>query len=285
VASAAVPPEEEPAEIAFDLPADNGLRAHLETFNGEVTLEIQRKGRFVAYEVEGEPTEAGLKAKFGKLGLIDVAFTPTKTRTEEPPKGCEGEPSTSSEGLFTGTIQFTGERGFVRIESAQVEGSLSVWRESEWRCPREKGEITPPEIRRQSDLLPRQQPEAEKEPATLAALNHRCRCYFAAYAERTPKGRGPSIFYGVKFEEREGMEITRGTFVRAGAAAFVFDHAAGTARVDPPHPFSGNGFFKRRPKARDIWRSTIRVPILGADPLSFRGRGFRARLVRALPGD
>ena len=29
----------------------------------------------------------------------------------------------------------------------------------------------------------------------------------------------------------------------------------------------------------------MRVPLLGADPLSIRGDNYRARLVRALPGD
>lgn len=283
VATAA--PEDQSAEIEFNLPANNGLRAHLETFNGEVTLEIERKGRYASYEVEGESTEAGLKARFGKLGLIDVAFTPTKTRTEEPPKGCKGPPSTWSEGVFTGTIQFTGERDFVRIEAGQVKGSLDVWRESEWRCPREKGPIRLQKPSRPAGLLLGERPEAEREQASLGVSSRRCSCFFAAYAGRTRKGRGWSVFYGAKFEEREGMEITRATFARAGASAFVFDHEAGTARVKPPAPFSGKGFFKRRPKGRDVWRSRIRVPVLGIAPLSFRGRSFRANLVPVLPGD
>jgi hypothetical protein len=270
-------------DIELSLPADHGLHAHIANYE-EITLEIERKGRLVTYEVPGEVTETGLKAQFGELGLIDVTFEPTKTRTDEPPKGCKGRPSTLSEGLFVGTIKFTGEREYVRIETTQAKGRLNVWRESEWRCPRHKRPIVTHGSPRPPALRSRQQSEAEKEPATLAAVNRRCTCFFAAFAERDRRGRGPSTFVGAQFEKREGMEISRVTSVEAGASAFVFDHAAGTAKVHPPQPFSGNGTFKRRPHGRDLWRSTIQVPLLGADPLRVGDPDFRARLVRALPG-
>jgi hypothetical protein len=270
-------------DIQLVLPADHGLRATVANHE-QITLEIERKGRLVTYEVPGEVTETGLKAQFGDLGLIDVTFEPTKTRTDEPPKGCKGRPSTLSEGLFVGTIEFTGEREYVRIETTQAKGRLNVWRESEWRCPRHRRPMRTHGTPRLPTPRPRQRSEVEKEPATLAVASRRCSCFFAAVAERDRRGRGPSAFFGAQFEEREGMEISRVTSVEAGASAFVFDHAAGTAKVRPPQPFSGNGTFKRRPHGRDLWRSTIQVPLLGADPLRLGAAGFRARLVRALPG-
>lgn len=80
--------------VELKLQASDGLQAKLETSDDEmVTLELGRKGRGVSYEVQGEVTEAGLKVRFGRLGLIDVAFTPTKTLSmTEPSEGCEGEP-------------------------------------------------------------------------------------------------------------------------------------------------------------------------------------------------
>jgi hypothetical protein len=270
-------------DIELGLPADHGLRAYLANF-GQITLKIERKDRFVTYEVPGEVTEAGLKVQFGKLGLIDAVFEPTKTRTDEPPKGCKGRPSTFSEGLFVGTIEFTGEREYVRIEATQAEGRLNIWRESEWRCPNHKRPMRTHSAPQPPALRSRQQSEAKKEPATLAAASRRCNCFFAAFAEPGRRERGSSTFVGAQFEEREGMEISRVTSAEAGASAFVFDHAAGTAKVHPPRPFIGNGTFKRRPHGRDLWRSTIQVPLLGAEPLRVGDRGFRAGLVRALPG-
>jgi hypothetical protein len=270
-------------DIELGLPANHGLHAHIANYE-KITLEIERKGRLVTYEVPGEVTETGLKVQFGNLGLIDVKFEPTKTRTDEPPKGCKGRPSTLSEGLFVGTIKFTGEREYVRIETTQAKGRLNVWRESEWRCPSHKRSRHTHNTPQPPTLRSRQRSEAEKEPATLAAVSRRCSCFFGAVAERDRRGRGPSTFFGAQFEEREGMEISRVTSAEAGASAFVFNHAAGTATVHPPSPFSGSGTFKRRPHGRDLWRSTIQVPLLGVDPIRIGGRSFRAGLVRALPG-
>jgi hypothetical protein len=279
-ATAAVPPEAQPASIEFDLPANNGMEATLEASEGEITLEIGNRRSRVYYEVEGESTEAGLKAKFGKLGLIDVAFKPTKTiERAEPRKGCQGEARTNREGLFIGTIQFTGERDYVRIERTQVKGTMDV--SPDWECSKPKA---PKRLR--DALLPSAlglREKSEPEEAMLQASNPRCRCSFLALALRDTKGQEASIFYGGKLENREGMEIIR-TTAAVRASVFVFDHKAGTARVDPPFPFTGTATFKRR-KGRDLWRSTLRVPLLGADPLSLRGRGFRARLHSELSGD
>jgi hypothetical protein len=283
-ASPAAEPNAPFVSIDFKLAASNGLHAHVEAFNaGGVTLEIAvRGGRSATYGVKGKITEAGLKAQFGTLGLIEAAFTPTKTlETIKPPKGCKGEPSTSREGLFIGTIEFTGEREYVRVEATQAKGTMSVDRGSEWQCPWHKLLIRPP---RPSARSSRRQSKAKEGWVALIAKSRRCGCRFGGIAFRNRKGRGLTIFSGGKEEEREGMKIVRLAEAAARPSAFVFDHVAGTARVHPPPPFSGNGFFKRRPHRRDLWRSTIQVPLLGADPLSVRGRDFRARLIPGFPG-
>jgi hypothetical protein len=225
-------------------------------------------------------TEAGIKARFGKLGLIDVTFEPTETR-EDSPRGCTGPPSTLSEGVFVGTIQFAGEGGYVQVEETRVKGTLDVWRESEWKCPHHKQ----PQAPHVSALRTRKAPEGEKEPASLFAYRRGCGCFFGAYAERSRRGKGPTFFIGAEVEKREGMEITRVTYAKARPSRFVFDHAAGTATVRPPQPFSGHGTFRRRPHGRDLWRNTVRVPLLGAESLDLRGPGSHAHLTREFPGD
>jgi hypothetical protein len=280
VALAAVPPQDRLASIEFELAANNGLDAHLETFAGDVTLEIQGRNRIVSYEVEGEATEAGLKAQFGKLGLIDVVFEPGNTRTFKPPKGCKGEPSTFSEGFYVGTILFTGERDYVRLEAARAKGTMSVSRPLD--CPKDKGSGRLQRVPRPSLLGPLQRTEAVG--ASLSVISRRCRCFFGAYAIPGEKDRELTLLVGAKSETHEGMQISRGAIMETGPSAFTFNHKAGTASVDPPHPFTGTATFKRR-KGRDLWRSTLRVPLLGSDPISLRGQGFRARLARQLPGD
>lgn len=274
-AAAAASPEEGPiVRVELDLEASHGLSAQLETSDEEmVTLLLNRKGRFVSYEVQGEVTEAGLKVRFGRLGLIDVAFTPTKTLSStEPSGGCTGAPRTLREGIFTGTIDFTGEREYVRIEGPQAEGSMSVI--SQWECLEEPAPFAAVSRSHETN------PEEESEHASLHALSRRCLCVFAAGRHhRDRKGRrGRSIFFGAKFERREGMEIYRQTTALGAPSAFVFNHEAGTATLRPPRPFSGRATFKRRPQGRNLWRSTIRVPLLGVDPLKPQGRAFRADL-------
>ena len=45
-----------PAEIAFALPANNGLRAHVENSSEGITLILERKGYYASYQVDGEAT-------------------------------------------------------------------------------------------------------------------------------------------------------------------------------------------------------------------------------------
>jgi hypothetical protein len=261
--------------VELTLQANNDLHAHLENSDdGTVTLELRKKGQIVIYKVPGEATEAGLKARFGRLGLIDVAFTPTETlNSTEPGEGCTGAPRTLREGVFTGTIDFTGEREFVRIEGPQATGSVSVL--SRWECP--EAEATDSLARVSHLMTTTFRDKKERESATLLAGSRGCSCYFVAGVAHRHSG-GKSIFLGIKSEKREGMEILRETLARGPASAFDFDHAAGTATLRPPAPFRGRASFKAHPRGRALWRSTIQMPLLGVTPIDTGGPGFAARL-------
>ncbi len=277
-AAGASPESETVVRVELDLPASNGLRAHLETSEDEdVTLTIWRRGHGtseeVVYEVPGEVDEAGLRVSFGRLGSIDVAFTPTATldATEVSP-GCTGAPRTLREGVFAGTIAFAGERGYVRIEAPQVEGSMSLF--PHWQCPEEDGRNPFESIPGVPQLSPRPAGR-ETESASLVALSlsSDCSCFFGAGVHHRHSG-GRSIFYGSQLERRGRMEIARTTSALGPAAAFDYDHEAGSATLDPPPPLKGHAAFRTRDRGRTLWRSTIRVPLLGAAPLKPGGSSF-----------
>jgi hypothetical protein len=280
-ATAGASPESETVvRVELDLPASNGLHAHLETSEDEdVTLLIWRKEHGateeVVYEVPGKVDEAGLRVSFGRLGSIDVAFTPTVTlnATEVSP-GCTGEPRTLREGVFAGTIAFAGERGYVRIEAPQVEGSMSVF--PHWQCPEEDG-LNPFESIPGVAQLSARPAGRERESASLYALSRGCSCFFGAGVHHRHSG-GRSIFYGAQFERRERMKIVRTTTAPGPASAFDYDHEAGSATLDPPPPLTGRAALRTRGRGRVLWRSTIRVPLLGAAPLKTDGSGFGAGL-------
>lgn len=276
VASGAGPEQGTVVLVKLELKASNGLHAHLENSeDGTVTLELRKEGQIATYKVPGEATEGGLKARFGRLGLIDVAFTPTKMlNSTEPGRGCTGPPRTLREGVFIGTIDFTGEREFVRIEGSQAIGSMSVI--SEWECPEAEAMDPFARVSRLSEATSRDE-KGKGESATLAAVRRGFSSYFVAGVAHRHSG-GKSIFLGAKIEIREGMDIWRATEVRGPASAFDFNHAAGTAALRPPAPFSGHASFAARPRSRGLWRSTIQVPLLGANPISTGGPGFRVTL-------
>jgi hypothetical protein len=263
--------------VVMVLKASNGLHASLENSqDGTVTLELKKKDQVVTYAVPGRATEAGLKVRFGKLGRIEVAFAPTKTLdSTEPGEGCTGAPRTLREGVYSGTIDFTGERGFTRIDDPQASGSMSVI--SPWECP--EAEATDPF----ADALRRSRATASRagggkgESAVLAGGRRGCSCSFTAALEPR-RGGAVSLFLGEVHEEREGMKITRSTGVRGSASDFEFDRVRGTAILHPPAPLSGKATYKSRPHGSGVWRSRIKIPILGADPIDTGAHGFLARL-------
>jgi hypothetical protein len=275
-AALAASPEDGPVvRVVLALKASNGLHASLENSeNGTVTLQLRNKHQVVTYETPGHATEAGLKVRFGRLGKIDVAFTPTKTLdSTEPGEGCTGAPRTLREGIYTGTIDFTGERGYVRIDDSRTSGSMSVI--SPWECPEaEANDPFAPDARRLR--VASGDEGGNGRSATLYAFDRRRSAYFVAQVHH--RRHAKSAFIGSEGEETEGMKIARSTVVRAPASAFDFDPDTGTAILRPPSPLSGQARYEARPHRRGVWRSTIRVPLLGADPIDTGASGFKALL-------
>lgn len=265
--------------VALVLKASNGLHAQLENSqDGTVTLELRKKDQLAKYEVPGHATEAGLKVRFGRLGLIDVAFTPTKTlNSTEPGEGCTGAPRTLREGVFTGTIEFSGEQGSVLIKGSRAPGSMSVI--SPWECPEAEARDPFAATARRMKVASASRDEGETQGSvTLLALGRGCFCDFVAQLNPHRPGAKRAIFGGVQQEQREGMKIFRSTVVRGPASGFVVDPSTGTVTLRPPSPLSGKASFEPRGHDRGVWRSTIQVPLLGADPIDTGASGFRALL-------
>jgi hypothetical protein len=264
-------------QVEMDLKATNGYRAHLETSEkGTVELELETEDTYASYEVKGEATEAGLKVRFGRLGLIDVGFTPTEVLSStEPSPGCTGRPRTLSEGFFAGTVEFQGERDFTGLEGPGAKGSMSVI--SPWDCPGIEEKFPFASLSRRAKPNPgsgRRKPES----AWLVAAGRRCSCFFSGRVDGRHSG-GSSHFQALAYETREGMKIQRAISVTGPASAFDFDFAAGTATLRPPAPFTGRATFTGRGShSLGVWDSTISAPLPGARPVRIGGPGFQAIL-------
>jgi hypothetical protein len=233
----------------FKLKANNGLSAQLVTTGNTVDLEISGHNQFAVYRVKGTVSERGVSARFGNLGRISVRFQPAGTAGQV------------RKGVFVGTIEFTGERDYVRVDATRAKGSML-------------------RTTRHRDGVGARSSRVGEEPrkATLSAkAGDRL---FRAAVVVEPNGRGVSVFSGGLRERQGAMLIGRGALVKGTPTAFLFDHASGTATVQPPLPFSGSASLATRPDGSKGWEGTLSVPLLGADPVTLAGPEFQAELLR-----
>jgi hypothetical protein len=276
--SVAAPPDTTHASVELELKASNGLSARLEGEGDRVELTVLGRRQSVSYTVRGSVTEAGIEARFGKLGRISVEFRPTRTlETTKPSPECEGPPWSTKAGFFSGVIEFAGERGYVRIDSARARGKLRV--NPDWKCDYRRRAAA------RRDLGEIRAREEEGDVATLDAYASQRSRFFRAFAVRDPKYRDYTYFYGGTVQRRQGVRIVRAAFASARSASFAFDHERGTAAISPPWPFRGSATFGRARSGANAWTGSLSVPLLGAAPVALTGARFDAKLVRSFPSE
>lgn len=260
-------------ETTFMVPlqANHGLSAKLEADDDEIELTLRKSGQQAVYSAPGEVSAEGISVDFGSLGEFVVAYQPFRTlETHGPNRHCEGEPATTTEGYFRGTMRFRGEGDYARIEARRVKGTLVL--HPEWSCDYGRA--------RASRTLAR----TANQEATLVANSRRDAIRFGVLASRGEDDRPQTFFFAVNQEVREKVAISRFTYASTRAAAgFKFDNRRGSAFADPPAPFAGFARYLRRPDAPDSWKGPLTVPLLGLGRVHLAGPGFHARMVPRLP--
>jgi len=260
------------AETTFtvQLQANHGLSAKLEADDDEIELTVRKDGQQAVYTAPGEVSAEGISVDFGRLGEFVVAYQPFRTLgTREPGRRCEGEPITTTEGYFRGTMSFHGEGDYVRIDAGRVKGT-QVLRPT-WSCQYGNARAS------------RTRARATNDKATLTAYSRRDSIRFGVIASREEDGRPNTFFYAVSQEVRERVGISRFTYTGTRSAGFEFDNRRGFAFVDPPAPYAGSAHYLRRPHARDAWSGSLTAPLLGLGRIHLAGPGFDARMVPRLP--
>lgn len=261
-------------EVTFEIPlkADHGLSVKLEADDDEIELVVKKEGQQAAYFAPGEVSPEGITVKFGSFGEFDVDYEPFRTlESREPNRHCEGEPRTTTEGFFRGTMRFRGEGGYVRVEASRAKGTLVL--RPALDCDYRRATASQVSRRRAAD----------DEEATLGARSRRTDINFAAIGSREEGERPYAYFFATSQEVLEGVGISRFTFTGTRSSAFDFDNRRGTALVDPPAPFAGTAYYLRRPGAPDRWSGSLTAPLLGLGRVRLAGPGFLARMVPRLP--
>lgn len=260
-------------ETTFAIPfkGEHGLSVKLEADDDEIELKVSKPGQQTVYFAPGEVTPEGIAVKFGGFGEFVVSYEPFRTLEEHGPyRHCTGEPITTTEGFFRGTMRFRGEGGYFNVEAARAKGTLV--RQPEWKC--DYGRAGASRARGG---------DASKEKATLGAVSHRDRLRFSVIGSRGKGERPFTFFFAINQEVVEKVSISRFTYAGGRSADFTFDTGRGTATVDPPAPFAGSAHYVRRPDGPDRWSGSLTAPLLGLGRVRLTGPSFRAAMVRKLP--
>jgi hypothetical protein len=258
-------------EITFTVPlqANHGLSAKLEADDDEIELTVRKGSQEAVYSAPGTVSREGISVSFGRLGEFVVSYKPFRTlETHGPYRHCKGEPATTTEGFFRGTLRFDGEGNYVSIEATRVKGTLVL--QPEWEC-QYRGRASSTRAR------------VTNEEATLSAYSRRDAIRFGVFASRGEDGPPQAFFFATNQEVREKVAVIRFTYVGTRSSGFEFDNRRGSAFVDPPYPFAGTARYRRRPDAPDVWGGSLTAPLLGLGRVRLAGPGFVARMVPRLP--
>lgn len=254
-----------------------------------VRLLLDRHGEVAYYYTKVKFGAGSVRARFGRLGALALRFDPG--RGED---ACGGGEEGWRQGTFRGSLLFRGEHDYADLDVRRARGWLQTYPSAcgsagggahvEARQVRRLAASPPAAARRPSVLAqafaaagPSAQ-VAETGAVLEAATSSRYPArVFWSEIENRPQGVRAS-FNALREERREGMVIDRGAQVYGGESRFRWNLGAGTARLEPPAPFSGRAFYSGGKGRPPSWRGSLRAPVLGGSPMRLAGPGFEALL-------
>lgn len=255
-------------QAALSLRAD-GYSVSVEGRGRQVTLTVRRGLSAASYATRGTASPDGIKARFGNFGRVLVRFRPSgKVSRRKPPRRCEGRPSIIRSGVFTGTIRFRGEDGYISIDARRARGRSATL--PRWRCGN-RG--------RPGAGISARPKRGGFEEAELEAGTPNERVVFLASGLHL-KG-GPSlIFFIAGTKERRGsVRISRFVFLISGKGrTFSFSRNPRSATVRPPKPFHGSAEFGAA-GGTPSWTGNLSVSLPGAK-VDLTGPAFETKLIQ-----
>jgi hypothetical protein len=228
----------------------------------------------------GNLNRGEVRARFGSMGSVSLRFRPRgPTRTDEPPPGCEGGPTTMEDGRFVGHLRFRGQAHYFDFSSS---GGGAFFAHSPRRvCERgDAAEPQPRSLRKYVAPIP-----LLPDRYSIALLYASTRSHgryvgiTAVHPERSPPGADVQL--GV-VEPRHGMAIGHGVYLDGPRGTLLTSlpgvHPA-TAKLALPPPFFGEATYSEEANA---WTGDLGVRLAGVKvPLT--GRNFGVHLCVANP--
>jgi hypothetical protein len=260
--------------IDFELEGSNGYLVHVDVNpDRELILHVTKEGQTAEerYSAEYMTVDAladtdRVKAKLLGLGSIAVRFHPRGPVRHPSVPGCDAPRPAVQPGVVSGTIKFTGERGYTRVDARAAK---AVVEEPMSRCRYDEFELEPHPEEREWDS--KFQTESWNKGALFLARKYQPGVieggqvlYWAETAEafESASGRVPLIVY-------------RSLAIPAPASTFDDAHPE-SMTVTPPPPFSGTAALARTPESVFTWEGNLAVQFPGLDPTPLAGPGFES---------
>jgi hypothetical protein len=259
--------------------ASNGYTFRLSTFRNRLYHRISLiaedgEGQYVRYSVKGLPSHGRLRAAFPGVGAIDVALRPEGARSLPPPEGCKRPNATIRYGAFVGKIKLRGERGFTKLETSEVHGTIETGQRQ--RCGSPTAQPTRDPLAKRGRGGPRSDYELRLTTGHVTVNG----------TERVGSTEGS--FYAVSHERRGGMEIERHSPTVSSPGDFQTNAELTDASFLPPPPFRGRATFSRPSFAANCSQpcpspigeiaGNLRVPLPGLGTVQLTGSEISASL-------
>jgi hypothetical protein len=242
------------------------VQGRSEPGSGRLRLLLDRRGEIAVYNVKARIGAGTVRARFGRLGSLDLGFRPAR---REGAAGCGRR-----RGTFRGAIEFHGEHHYADVDAERAAGWFQT------SCGEGGGGLElGATVASTARVTATRADRVAETGVRLEGLTsyHPPYRFIEVFTESRPAGVRVS-FSAFRAEHREGMLIDRGVEIYAGARSFFWDLGTGTATLEPPAPFTGRAFFRRESGGGSRWWGSLRAPILGGRPMRVTGVDFDTTL-------
>lgn len=247
------------------LRGSDGYQVQLMTIGRTVVLETGKGQVGALYAVRGNVSGNRIRARFGDLGRVAVAFTPRERRKTRAGRCPSGGPRLEF-GVFRGTIRFRGERGYTTVDTGRAPGVVLHPRRSPCRSSRRAG-VSGTRGRRTLNTQ-------------LTAISRRNRTVTSFDLSR--RGHSRLSLEASRQERRGEMRIFRQTSTAIGGKNAFIASGPGVeppfAFVVAPKPFAGSALFE--PEGSTEWTGSLTAWLPGAGKVSLTGEDFALSFCR-----
>jgi hypothetical protein len=255
----------------------NGYSLRLSTYGNRryhrISLTAENEaGQYARYSVEGVPRGGRISARFPGVGKIDVVLRPTKIVALPPPAGCKLPKAVIHYGLFEGTIELRGEKGYTKLDAKQARGRIETSQRQECQLATEARAAHGEPPRGGSTTLTTLQLVAGHVTVTGTAREGETEAFFTATAR----------------ERRNGMGIVRNSPAVESPSDFEADSGLTWANAAPPAPFLGTATYSGPPRSTGCAlpcpfpfgqaSGSLRVPLPGLGVVPLTGPEVKAQL-------